>query len=49
MLFNLETTRVTGPKDCLILRRIYLCNYEQAVQHTNIITKFLYKYTDNKI
>jgi len=48
MLFILET-RVTGPKDSFILRRISFCYQQQTAQHTNIITKFLYKHTVNKI
>jgi hypothetical protein len=48
MLFILET-RVTGPKDSFILRRVYFCYQQQAAQHTNIIIKFFYKYTVNKI
>jgi len=48
MLFILET-RVTGPKDCFILRRISFCYQQQAAKHTNIIIKFFYKYTVNNI
>jgi hypothetical protein len=44
MLFILETS-VTGPKNSLILRRIYFCYQQQAAQHTNIITKTFYKFT----